>query len=469
MLIEPIAAITGWRTMPGARTPFRVTEEILHQLDRPCEPSTIQIEVRVSGSLDEHGLRKAVDAAINAHPMARARKASPRFLLRPARWEIGMASTGGDMRSGLCDDDPAAADARADFYSRPVDVGKAPALRLLLAHRPGGDSLLLSANHAVTDGVGALRFLRSVARAYDGRPDPAPDIDPIAARDLEVQFGRSVADRPRRPDPPDRPKGPCSLIPPEGPGEGSGYGFVLVALTAEQVGRLNPRRLAQDATLNDLLLAALHRTLDAWCADRGQPCDLISILMPVNLRPPEWRNEVVGNLSLGGSVLSTPGHRSSASSLLAAVTRQTRRIKDGDDYAAFLEKPPWVRKLLISLLLLRGVPSTDTAVLSNLGRLDELPDFGSEAGRLTEFWFSPPVVMPMGLAVGVAGLHGRLFLTLRYRRSLFGEEAAGRFVDILVGALTAFSESDENGPAGSVSPRRTAEVGPAGQAVSSTE
>jgi NRPS condensation-like uncharacterized protein len=420
-------------------------EEILHSLDRPDEPSTIQVELRVAGSIQERELREALGAAIAAHPMTRARKVSRRILLRPAHWEVGGPSAGEVLRSVHCDDESVLAAARAEFYSRPIDVERSPALRLLLVHRPGGDSLLLGANHAVTDGVGALRFLRSVARAYSGRPDPVPPVDPLAARDLQAQFGHTVSDRPRDAGRAKPPTGPRSLLAPEGAEGEPGYGFLLSALSVDQGRRLNPRRLVPTATVNDLLLASLHRAVAAWNADQRRPCRTISILMPVNLRPPEWRNEVVGNLTLGGPILSTPEQRSTAGTLLAAMTAQTRRVKTGDDFAAFCEKPLWVRKLLLFLLFARGTRSMDTAVLSNLGRIDDVPDFGAEAGEVTEFWFAPPVVMPTGLAVGAAGLKGRLHLVMRYRRALFDDRAARRFSDRFLDILTepAAGEPDE--------------------------
>jgi NRPS condensation-like uncharacterized protein len=175
--------------------------------------------------------------------------------------------------------------------------------------------------------------------------------------------------------------------------------------------------------------------------------------MPVNLRPPEWRNEVVGNLTLGGITLSTPEQRSTAESLLAAMTVRTRRIKAGDEIAAYLERPIWVRKLLLILVLTRGIRSTNTAVLSNLGRVDDVPDFGAEAGEVTEFWFSPSVRMPTGLAVGAASLKGRLHLTMRHRRALFDDRAARRFWDLFLDSLTELT--GEGVIAGSTSQAQT--------------
>jgi NRPS condensation-like uncharacterized protein len=426
-------------------------EEIFHSLDRPDEPLNIQVELRVAGPLHERALREALGAAVAAHPMTRARKVSRRVFLRPPEWEVDGPSADTDLRSIDCDNESALAAARAEFYSQPIDLARSPALRFLLAHRPGGDSLLLSANHTMTDGIGSLRFLHSVARAYSGQADPVPGVDAVAARDLQAQFGHTVSDRPRNAGRAKPRTGPRTLVAPKGAEREPGYGFLLSALSADQGRRLDPRRLVPAATVNDLLLASLHRTIAAWNANESRPCQTISILMPVNLRPPEWRHEVVGNLTLGGPTLSTPEQRSTAESLLAAMTTQTRRIKTGDDFAAFFEKPLWVRKLLLLLLLSRGTRSRDTAVLSNLGRIDDVPDFGAEAGEVTEFWFSPPVGMPTGLAIGAASLKGRLHLVIRYRRALFDERAARRFSDRFLNSLMelerlsfALRTADEN-------------------------
>ena len=431
------------------RTPFRMIEEILQSLDRPDEPFNIHLELRVAGSLEERALLAAVGAAVATHPMARARKVARRILLRPAQWEIGEATAASVLWSIDCDSELALATARAEFMSQPIGLEHSPGLRLLLAHRPGGDSLLLAANHAVTDGIGALRFLHSVARAYSGRPDPVSAVDPLTARDLEAQFGRSVSGRLGDAGRAQEATGPRSFLVAEGLDREPGYGFVFAVLSVDQRLRMNPRRIVPTATTNDLLLASLHRAIAAWNADHGRPPRTISTLMPVNLRPEDWRSEVVANLTLGAPVLTTPAQRSTAESLFETVTAQTRRIKSGDDFAALVAKPLWVRKLLLSLLLCGGVRSTDAAVLSNLGRIDDVPDFGADAGPVSEFWFSPPVAMPTGLAVGAAGVNGQLRLVIRYRRALFDDRAARRFAELFLGSVAELTtgESEELSPA----------------------
>jgi hypothetical protein len=80
-----------------------------------------------------------------------------------------------------------------------------------------------------------------------------------------------------------------------------------------------------------------------------------------------------------------------------------------------------------SLIPLTGNVIVDTAVLSNLGRVVDVPTLG-DAGAVRELWFSPPGRMPLGASMGAATLSGRLFMTLRYRHALFDQGAASEFL-----------------------------------------
>ena len=89
--------------------------------------------------------------------------------------------------------------------------------------------------------------------------------------------------------------------------------------------------------------------------------------------------------------------------------------------------PLWTKQPASSLLWLTGNRLVDTAILSNLGQLREPPDFGEDAGPVTEVWFSAPVRMPAGVCVGAATVDRRLWLTFRYRLALLDRPAAERF------------------------------------------
>ncbi len=56
------------------RVAFSEVDEAVYLLDNEVEPWSIQLEVRVTGRLDEARLDAAVAEALARHPMARARK-----------------------------------------------------------------------------------------------------------------------------------------------------------------------------------------------------------------------------------------------------------------------------------------------------------------------------------------------------------------------------------------------------------
>jgi hypothetical protein len=96
-----------------------------------------------------------------------------------------------------------------------------------------------------------------------------------------------------------------------------------------------------------------------------------------------------------------------------------------------------VKQRFQDLISLTGSRFVDTAVLSNLGRLEAVPALGGGAGAVKRVWFSPPGRMPLGASVGAATYGDELFLCLRYRHALFDASAAADFAALLREVLTA--------------------------------
>jgi NRPS condensation-like uncharacterized protein len=167
--------------------------------------------------------------------------------------------------------------------------------------------------------------------------------------------------------------------------------------------------------------------------------------MPVNLRPEEWRYDVLANFASYVTVHIAEDEQGDLDAAIAATADRTRRIKD-DGVAGLIVDllqvptalPTGVKRRLQQLIPLTGDLTVDTAVLSNLGRLQGVPHLGGEAGAIRAVWFSPPGRMPLGASFGVATLGDELFVTLRYRHALFAPEAAAEFGrlyrDVLTGA-----------------------------------
>lgn len=425
--------------------PFSVADEAVHLIDSEAAPWSIQLEARVPGRLDERRLRLAFAQALSRHDMARARKAPSRRSYRQDRWEIGHDLDVDPLRVVECADDDALAAARADLQSRAVPLGESPPLRARLVRHPGGDVLMLNASHAAMDGFGVLRVLRSVARAYTGDDDPAPKITTSEASQhlgrlidagFATRFRRHLALAEKARDlitPPAR-------VAPDGGTDRTGYGFHHVALseslTAALVG------LDHEGTVNDVLLAALHLAIARWNDQHGRPCRRIGVLVPANLRPAQWRQDVVGNFSLPARISTTVAGRRDPGAALRTVSAQTRRKKASGMGTGLLELlrqsrrlPLWAKQTLVMTLPLSGDRLTDTAMLSNMGRLEEPLSFGADAGTAVEAWFSPPARMPLGLTIGALTVADRVHLAFRYRHRLMDAAAAARFAETYLGEL----------------------------------
>jgi NRPS condensation-like uncharacterized protein len=416
------------------RTRLTVLDELYLHLDREDEPWSVHLEIEVEGTIDEARLADAVREAALKHPLARARLADSRGTDVRYHWEI--AEELEDVPLEVVDghDLPRA---REELLGSTPRLDRPGPFSLLLAHRPDGDALVMNLHHAAGDGLSTVRLMASIARAYAGVDDPLPSVEPLEVRDIQGMVGsRSIADRLKR--------SPAALeyltrgtarparIAPQGDSDKSGYGFELLKLDADGVKKVVARR-REGATVNDVLLAALAITARDWNERHGGETGSAYLTMPINLRPPEWRYEVVGNYASYVSVHLSGDDLLDLESAIDAAAEKTRRIKDAgvaglliDLFEAPTVLPTAIKKRLQTLIPLTGNLAVDTAALSNLGRLESVPDLG-DAGAVKAVWFSPPGRMPLGVSLGIATLEGELFVTLRYRFSQFDAGAAGEF------------------------------------------
>ena len=419
-------------------TPLSVLDEFYLHLDRDDEPWSVHLEIEVEGTIDEGRLADAVREAALKHPLARARLADSRGTDVRYRWEIFDELD--DVPLVVVDDDDLP-HAREELLGRTPPLDRPGPFELLLAHRPGGDSLVMNLHHAAGDGLSAVRLMASIARAYAGVDDPLPDdVEPLLARDIPAMVGsRSVGDRLKRSRAAleylTRGTARPARIAPDGESDAAGYGFELVKLDAAAMKEVVGHR-REGATVNDVLLAGLAITVRDWNDRHDAQTGSAYITMPINLRPPEWRYEVVGNYASYVSVHLSGDDLTDLDSAVAAAAQKTQRIKDEgvagliiDMFEAPTVLPTAIKKRLQTLIPLTGNLAVDTAALSNLGRLESVPDLG-EAGPVKAVWFSPPGRMPLGVSLGVATLGDELFLTLRYRFSQFDAGAAAEFASL---------------------------------------
>jgi NRPS condensation-like uncharacterized protein len=417
---------------PTVSVPLNRLDELFLNLDHGQEPWNVHFEVRARGRLDADRLAEAIRAAALIHPLARARLAPWQYSDRGYRWEIADALVDVPMEIAECADDAELAVAREHLLGHSPSLDAAPPFTMLLAHVPGGDSLALNLHHAAGDGIGAARLMRSILRAYAGDQDPVPPLDPLAVRDVRALAGaatlgeslartRALARHTARQWTP-----PSRVAAVGGDGDRPGYGVEAHAFSRDETDAVHARR-TPGTTFNDVLVASLVVAIRRWNSEHGRSTRRIAISLPVNLRPPEWRNEVLGNFASYVTVSGGAAH--DLARALVVVARQTRTIKReglAGMVVDMLAGPSMLtiaaKRRLPELLTLTGDRSVDTASLSNLGALES---FGDEVESV---WFSPPGRMPLGAAFGAVTQSGRLFVTLRYRHAQFDARAAGEFM-----------------------------------------
>jgi NRPS condensation-like uncharacterized protein len=388
---------------------------------------SVHLEVRVGGSLDDVRLAKAVDAVVGHRP------------------------AGHDVLDVVdCADDDALDRARRELLSEPVAMSEWPPLRIRLARQEAGDVLVLNVNHAAADGFSALRVLQSIAATYAAGAPSGDPLDFVAVSDLPVRPAsapvsvvveryRHVVERLR-----DRLARPARIAP-DLADDRPGYGFHLVRLSVEDTRRV--ASVHRQGTARNVLLAGLHLAIGEWNLAHGTPGRRVGVLVPVDLRPPDWPDELVGNFSVTARVSTGRRHRSGHRAALKAITSQktrNKRFRTGVALLAALERngllPLWAKQSLVVLQPLTRNREVDTAMLANVGWLDAPPSFGPDAGPVGEVWFSSPARTPQSLCIGAVTVAGRLHLTFRYPHRLFGADAARRFAVCYVDHIVSVAE-----------------------------
>jgi len=278
-----------------------------------------------------------------------------------------------------------------------------------------------------------------VVNNYAGRIDPR-SVDPLKVRESDIlASGKSKEEKKQaqeqQKDQLDflrRNLTKAASICADGGSDTCGYGIHQLTVNSKEFRTLNPKKYVA-ATINDLLLAAMHKSIDSWNRDHGVDAGLIRVQSPVNLRPARWQNEVMGNYIGSFPTNSVVAERESPEALISAIRTQTQYAKEtgfGEvmyESMQFQSKMPAFLKDKLMPVLLNSVSST-SACVSNLGLAPKRVEF-SQDKPATELWFSPPAAMPMGVGLGVMGYSGRLFFSFRYARALFDENAIQKFSD----------------------------------------
>lgn len=429
------------------RFPFSLTDELFYHIDRPETPFSIQMEARVNTTLDADRLREAIATAMTQHPMLHAEIAPWSAREKGYYWQIGDELPSAPLDIVTVKDEAELMRARKHLQSVSVSLDKAPPFRCQLARHEGGDYLMINTSHIASDATGAYRFLSSVLRAYARLPDPQPELDFVETRNLVNHFGsKKITERLNRVRRLINILGTSLSAPAriaEDSAEGSdGVSILPLQLSEKETARLQDLRL-DGSTINDVLQTLMHQTIARWNKDHQQRCGRISLMMPMNTRPPERRFELASNLSLWVAVQSRQHDRSSFQALLKHIHQQTAMLKEHGTAGLLIDLlheirslPLWLKKWLPNLLPMTGNRFVDSSVLHNLGHLPS-PLPASSKLQVTEMWFSPPCRLPMGLAIGAATFNQRLHLAFRYSHHQFNATSAEAFSALFLDTLAA--------------------------------
>lgn len=433
--------------------PFTHLQEAVYTVERSLTPWTMQVEAATTATLDAERLRAAARTTCETYPMAKARCRRSDGGGTTHDWVIpdALAEIPVEVVDGAAPDLDAL---RRRFYGARFDLTSEPPLGLLVVRgdgEDGGDRLCVRASHVPMDGIGAFLVLQALLSAYRGDDPIAVTIDgtPQDVMDRSRPEGlerraRLLGATARRLgwflDPPAEPRGVGDPTAPDGD-----WRFAHRHLDAPGTEALVADRPA-GVSVNDVLLAALHLTLDRWNAARGGDPDRISVLMPMNVRPDAEFYAGVGMYTLFDSVSTTPEHRRDAERAMTRVAARTDAILESDHEFGYLEwwrllsavAPPAIRERVPPLLFGPGERLLDTAILSNLGRLPALPELPD--GDLVRPWLTPPCWPPTPVSMGVVTIGDRLHLGFRYERSVFGAEDATGFADAYLERLEPMVE-----------------------------
>jgi NRPS condensation-like uncharacterized protein len=424
------------RSSEARRVPLDILDELLLLIGEVHAPVTMHAEVRVEGHVDAERLIAAIRQATEVHPIARARLIPARLTERRYHWEISDSLDSIPLEVVDCEDDSALARAREELISHSPQLDTPGPFEVVLAHHPEGDAIILNVHHSVGDGAGLYRFVTSILRAYVGEPDPPAPVDPLAARDLRALLDHSFRARRRRgrgwPDvlrriwsPPARVASPLDT-------ERAGYGVELMVLTSEQIDEAMSHA-PEGAGLNSVMQGSLAVAIRRWNDARGADTGDVYLSMPVNFRPPEWSRDVFGNFAPWAAVRVARSEQSTLASAITAAGEHVRRIKENDIAALMVDQIELPYELPSGLG--RWAPrlnprriAVDTAMLSNLGRIRDVPAELDDAGRITAMWESPAHDPYMRFALAATTFGSDVFVGFRYHRAGFDAAMANDFL-----------------------------------------
>ncbi|MGZ4170690.1 MAG: wax ester/triacylglycerol synthase family O-acyltransferase [Solirubrobacteraceae bacterium] len=423
------------------------------RMDRPTNLMVITSVMLFDEPVDIERIRQVYrHRLVGRYPRFRQRVVESRLPLRPPRWEDDSEFDLDHHLHHLAlpapGDTPALQELIGDLMTTPLDRNRPLWQVYVVDGYLGGAAIISRLHHCIADGISLARVMLSLT---DGTPDPGVGAEPgetdrnhshsaplppglglvagiarlagAAARQgaeivtspshgvrLAGAFGRNAGTAARLLlTPPDS----ASAIKGEpGISRRVAWSSPLPLDTIKQMAH------AQDATVNDILLAAVSGALRHYLQDHDSPVPEIQALVPFNLRPldqPVPRS--LGN-KFGLVLLPLPVGTSGSYRRLVAVHRRMRDIKQGADGAVSYGllsvaglAPEAVERRIVDLFTGKG-----TAVMTNVPGPTEPVYLAGVPVRTALVW--APTSGHIGMSVSIFSYRGEVTVGLMVDRAL---------------------------------------------------
>lgn len=404
--------------------------------------------VRFEGRLDEARLRRAIRLLLDAEPVLGCRfeaDGAPPVFRRLDEFDPARLL---DVRDS---EDPAA-DAAA-FIARPFDPVTDPQVRAMLLHGSAADTLAVQLGHLAADGGAlkeALYLLGEIYRTLADRPDfePEPNLDgvrtPVADATLIEKLGSLSQSDLKTP-----PSDPEWYVPLQGSRGPAAY--VTRSVEPEVFRTALGLARAAGGTANDVILAALYRTL--WRLSDVVPGAQTPLMFTCELRKhlPPGTKTAIANISSAVWVSVSPVEAREGFygtlSRVAAATGVWKRSGAGKSSAIGI---PIIHKMTRTkdLAFIRKMmapkeemdPKHGAVVLTNIGVIDaERLDFGAGI-PVADSWLLPPVT-PMGAGLAASAYRDRLHLAAGVEFASMSEDLVNRVLMGVANEIEAWAAS----------------------------
>lgn len=434
----------------NVRMPLNCVGKCLLALDGINESMVAHVILNIEGEIDADRLNRAILSALRAHPAIRSILRSKYFrLFQEVQEDLGKGVLTVKDLAELPDANYERC--LSEWINQPLDLWKEfPFRALLLRKNEVESSLILTGHHIAVDGLGAVLFILKVFESYDkdvSEDAQTPEDIRISHKGDEIlQFARSqrssvehyymkmisslfhrffIA-----------PFHPPTRIFHDKSGRPEGVGYCNGAIDPAEFRQIRSRAKAARVSVNDVLMAACYRVIERWNSLHGKGSKNIRLMVPVFIGP-KGPKDVVSNQVAWISVPTMPKDRADPVKLVHKLRADMASIvKDGIHYSLvyfffFCSRFPLVVMRGMCRFLIITRIYIDTTLVSNVGVIwpEEWGELRIGSANIVRIDVVPPLVSPMGLALGTYTYEGRLQVCLGYRTGLFSKEKAQSFLD----------------------------------------